>query len=124
MLCRTIAIFYKGIIVNNTSMKALLPTLNIETFVLDLSKNLRSLSLDGFESRLVDKHTLEVDVPMKAGLNSVFEQLTQKQIQVFSMRNKSNRLEELFVRMVESRRAATDDNVTTKHVTGDTNEEA
>jgi ABC-2 type transport system ATP-binding protein len=122
MLCRNIAIIDKGIIVKNTSMKALLATLNIETFVLDLSKNLRSLSLDGFESRLVDKHTLEVDVPMKAGLNSVFEQLTQKQIQVFSMRNKSNRLEELFVRMVESRRAATDDNVTTKHVTGDTNE--
>ncbi|MFT4747623.1 MAG: ABC-2 type transport system ATP-binding protein [Congregibacter sp.] len=122
MLCRNIAIIDKGIIVKNTSMKALLATLNIETFVLDLSKNLRSLSLDGFESRLVDKHTLEVDVPKKAGLNSVFEQLTQKQIQVFSMRNKSNRLEELFVRMVESRRAATDDNVTTKHVTGDTNE--
>ena len=122
MLCRNIAIIDKGIIVKNTSMKALLATLNIETFVLDLSKNLRSLSLDGFESRLVDQHTLEVDVPKKAGLNSVFEQLTQKQIQVFSMRNKSNRLEELFVRMVESRRAATDDNVTTKHVTGDTNE--
>jgi ABC-2 type transport system ATP-binding protein len=122
MLCRNIAIIDKGIIVKNTSMKALLATLNIETFVLDLSKNLRSLSLDGFESRLVDKHTLEVDVPKKAGLNSVFEQLTQKQIQVFSMRNKSNRLEELFVRMVESRRAATDDNVTTKHVTVDTNE--
>ena len=122
MLCRNIAIIDKGIIVKNTSMKALLATLNIETFVLDLSKNLRSLSLDGFESRLVDQHTLEVDVPKKAGLNSVFEQLTQKQIQVFSMRNKSNRLEELFVRMVESRRAATDDNVTTKHVTEDTNE--
>ena len=122
MLCRNIAIIDKGIIVKNTSMKALLATLNIETFVLDLSKNLRSLSLDGFVSRLVDQHTLEVDVPKKAGLNSVFEQLTQKQIQVFSMRNKSNRLEELFVRMVESRRAATDDNVTTKHVTEDTNE--
>ena len=122
MLCRNIAIIDKGIIVKNTSMKALLATLNIETFVLDLSKNLRSLSLDGFESRLVDQHTLEVDVPKKAGLNSVFEQLTQKQIQVFSMRNKSNRLEELFVRMVESRRAAADDNVTTKHVTEDTNE--
>jgi ABC-2 type transport system ATP-binding protein len=110
MLCRNIAIIDKGIIVRNTSMKALLATLNIETFVLDLSKNLSSLTLDGFESRLIDEHTLEVDVLKDAGLNSVFEQLTQKEIQVLSMRNKSNRLEELFVRMVESGRSTVDAN--------------
>jgi ABC-2 type transport system ATP-binding protein len=110
MLCRNIAIIDKGIIVRNTSMKALLATLNIETFVLDLSKNLSSLTLDGFESRLIDGHTLEVDVLKDAGLNSVFEQLTQKEIQVLSMRNKSNRLEELFVRMVESGRSSVDAN--------------
>jgi ABC-2 type transport system ATP-binding protein len=104
-------------------MKALLATLNIETFVLDLSKNLSFLALDGFESRLVDEHTLEVDVPKKVGLNSVFAQLTQKEIQVLSMRNKSNRLEELFVRMVASGKTTEDNNVTTKHVTGDTNEQ-
>ena len=120
MLCRNIAIIDKGIIVKNTSMKALLSTLNIETFVLDLSSNSSSLTLDGFESRLVDEHTLEVEVPKKAGLNSVFEQLTQKDIQVLSMRNKSNRLEELFVRMVESGRATEEDNITTTYVTGDT----
>ncbi|MGS2719186.1 ABC transporter ATP-binding protein [Paraglaciecola aestuariivivens] len=102
MLCRNIAIIDKGKIVQNTSMKALLATLNIETFVLDLSKNIDSLNLDGFESRLLDPHTLEVDVPKESGLNPVFEQLTTKGIQVLSMRNKSNRLEELFVRMVES----------------------
>jgi ABC-2 type transport system ATP-binding protein len=110
MLCRNIAIIDKGIIVRNTSMKALLATLNIETFVLDLSKNLSALTLDGFESRLIDEHTLEVDVLKDAGLNSVFEQLTQKEIQVLSMRNKSNRLEELFVRMVESGRTSVDAN--------------
>jgi ABC-2 type transport system ATP-binding protein len=110
MLCRNIAIIDKGIIVRNTSMKALLATLNIETFVLDLSKNLSALTLDGFESRLIDEHTLEVDVLKDAGLNSVFEQLTQKEIQVLSMRNKSNRLEELFVRMVESGRSSVDAN--------------
>jgi ABC-2 type transport system ATP-binding protein len=103
-------------------MKALLATLNTETFVLDLSKNLPSLILDGFESRLVDEHTLEVDVPKEAGLNSVFEQLTQKEIQVLSMRNKSNRLEELFVRMVESGRVSKDVNSNTKQVVGDANE--
>jgi ABC-2 type transport system ATP-binding protein len=122
MLCRNIAIIDKGIIVNNTSMKALLSTLNIETFVLDLSKNISSLTLEGFESRLVDEHTLEVDVPKESGLNSVFEQLTQKEVQVLSMRNKSNRLEELFVRLVESGRASEEDNSTTKQVKGDTHE--
>lgn len=104
MLCRNIAIIDKGRIVKNTSMKSLLATLNLETFVLDLSKNTGSLSLNGFETRLVDGHTLEVDVPKEVGLNSVFEQLTQLDIQVLSMRNKSNRLEELFVRLVESGR--------------------
>ena len=122
MLCRNIAIIDKGVIVRNTSMRALLATLNIETFVLDLSQNLTSLTLDGFESRLTDEHTLEVDVPKESGLNSVFEQLTQKEIQVLSMRNKSNRLEELFVRMVESGRSSPVDNSTTKQVAEDTNE--
>lgn len=102
MLCRNIAIIDKGKIVQNTSMKALLSTLNIETFVLDLSKNIDSLTLEGFETRLVDAHTVEVDVAKESGLNGVFEQLSQQGIQVLSMRNKSNRLEELFVRMVES----------------------
>lgn len=102
MLCRNIAIIDKGKIVQNTSMKALLSTLNIETFVLDLSKNINSLVLQGFETRIIDEHTLEVDVAKESGLNGVFEQLSQQGIQVLSMRNKSNRLEELFVRMVES----------------------
>ncbi|MFT5840002.1 MAG: ABC-2 type transport system ATP-binding protein [Flavobacteriales bacterium] len=122
MLCRNIAIIDKGIIVKNTSMKALLSTLNIETFVLDLSKNINSLVLDGFESRLIDEHTLEVDVLKESGLNAVFEQLTQKNIQVLSMRNKSNRLEELFVRMVESGRSSTAHSSTTKQAAGDAND--
>lgn len=104
MLCRNIAIIDKGIIVKNTSMKSLLATLNVETFVLDLSENIGSFIIQGFENRLLDEHTLEVDVPKEVGLNSVFEQLTQQGIQVLSMRNKSNRLEELFVRLVESGR--------------------
>ena len=108
MLCRNIAIIDKGKIVQNTSMKALLATLNIETFILDLSKNIDSLTLKGFSSRLIDEHTLEVDVPKESGMNNVFEQLTNLDIQVLSMRNKSNRLEELFVRMVESGRSTSE----------------
>ena len=122
MLCRNIAIIDKGIIVKNTSMKALLATLNIETFVLDLSKNVDALRLDGFTSRLVDEHTLEVDVPKEAGLNGVFEQLSQQDIQVLSMRNKSNRLEELFVRMVESGRTSAPQSSPAETTQGTSNE--
>ncbi|MDU0353697.1 ABC transporter ATP-binding protein [Paraglaciecola aquimarina] len=106
MLCKNIAIIDQGTIVQNTSMKSLLATLNVETFVLDLSSDASSLSLSGITSRLLDERTLEVDVPKESALNTVFQQLTEQNIQVLSMRNKSNRLEELFVRMVESGRAS------------------
>ena len=104
MLCRNIAIIDKGVIVENTSMKALLSQLNMETFILDLPVQTTPPKLDGFAYRNTDDHTLEVDVDKNAGLNGVFEQLTQQGVTVLSMRNKANRLEELFVRMVESGR--------------------
>ena len=104
MLCRNIAIIDKGQIVENTTMKSLLGKLNIETFVLDLPIDTPAPQITGYESRLIDSHTLEVDVPKEAGLNNLFEQLSQQQIQVLSMRNKANRLEELFVRLVEDGR--------------------
>ncbi|WP_100658734.1 ABC transporter ATP-binding protein [Alteromonas flava] len=104
-LCRNIAIIDKGQIVENTSMKALLATLNVETFVLDISPVQQAPSLPNYESRLVDDHTLEVDVHKSEGLNPVFSQLTEQGVQVMSMRNKANRLEELFVRLVESGRS-------------------
>ena len=108
MLCRNIAIINKGPIVENTSMKALLSKLSLETFVLDISvpESAAAPSLSGFESRLIDDHTLEVDVEKTEGLNPVFSQLSEQGIQVMSMRNKSNRLEELFVRLVESAKQA------------------
>lgn len=102
MLCRNIAIINQGVIVENTSMKNLLAKLNVETFVLDIQETDKQIQLSGFESRQLDSHTLEVDVEKKAGLNPVFSQLTEQGIQVMSMRNKANRLEELFVRLVES----------------------
>jgi len=104
MLCRNIAIIDKGLIVENTSMKALLSKLNIETFVLDLQGETADVSLEGFEYRLLDSSTLEVDVAKSDGLNPVFSQLTEQGIQVMSMRNKANRLEELFVSLVEAGR--------------------
>ena len=110
MLCRNIAIIDKGQIVENTSMKALLAKLNVETFVLDLPVQSKAVSLDGYPHRLLDDHTLEVDVPKETGLNDVFTQLTAQGVTVLSMRNKANRLEELFVRMVESGRNEQEEN--------------
>ena len=110
MLCRNIAIINKGTIVENTSMKALLSKLSLETFVLDIKIPEGMTTTDdlltGFKHRLIDDHTLEVDVEKTEGLNPVFTQLSEKGIQVMSMRNKSNRLEELFVRLVESAKQA------------------
>ncbi|MFQ3207025.1 MAG: ABC-2 type transport system ATP-binding protein [Glaciecola sp.] len=102
MLCRNIAIIDKGQIVKNTSMKALLATLNVETYVFDLASGANQISIEGFETRANDDQTLEVDVLKQGGLNPVFEELSKQNIQVMSMRNKSNRLEELFVRLVEA----------------------
>ncbi len=102
MLCRNIGIIDKGVLVECTSMKALLAKLDVETFVFDLSEDIHhEPSLDGVTSRLVDAHTLEVDVAKSHSLNSVFAQLTELGIEVLSMRNKANRLEELFVGLVE-----------------------
>ena len=106
MLCRNIAIINKGIIVENTSMKSLLSKLSIETFVLDIKTTAQAPNLTGFKYRLIDDHTLEVDVEKTEGLNPVFTQLSEQGVQVMSMRNKSNRLEELFVRLVETAKQA------------------
>lgn len=105
-LCRNIAIIDQGSIIENTSIKKLLATLNMETFVLDVvyPAGLTSATLEGFTWRAIDDHSIEVDVEKSQGLNPVFEQLTAQSIQVLSMRNKANRLEELFVNLVEKGR--------------------
>ncbi|EKE87445.1 ABC transporter ATP-binding protein [Idiomarina xiamenensis] len=103
-LCRNIGIIDAGQIVENTSMKKLLSTLNTETFIFDVEQAQPDLQLAGFNYRWSDDFTLEVDVDKSAGLNKVFEQLTAHGCQVISMRNKANRLEELFVDLVEKGR--------------------
>jgi ABC-2 type transport system ATP-binding protein len=101
-LCRNIAIIDHGTIVQNTSMKALLQQLDKEVLILDLNKDLpEAPSIDGYITRLQDAHTLLVEVPKNAGLSRVFKALHDQEIEVMSMRNQSNRLEELFVSMVE-----------------------
>lgn len=105
-LCRNIAIIDKGQIVENTSMKNLLSKLNKETFLLDIAPVDAVITLDGYTFRQTDSHSLEVDVEKAQGLNGVFSALTAQGIQVLSMRNKANRLEELFVSLVENGRGA------------------
>ena len=108
MLCRNIAIIDSGIIVENTDMKSLLAKLDVETFVFDLKPNSAPTALADLSSRVIDDHTLEVDVKKCQTINSVFTELNKQGIEVLSMRNKSNRLEELFVSLVGSGQASTD----------------
>lgn len=101
-LCRRIAIIDQGNIVENTDMKSLLETLQVETFVLDIASPLEHVPIiEGVDMRLKDARTLEVDVPKAAPLNDIFTALSEHGISVMSMRNKANRLEELFMRLVE-----------------------
>ncbi|MDG6266629.1 ABC transporter ATP-binding protein [Glaesserella parasuis] len=97
-LCRNIGIIQQGQIIENTSMKALLAKLETEIFLLDLSEN-RPLVIDGYSFKWVDETTIEVEVNRKQGLNNLFQQLSSQHIEVLSMRNKSNRLEELFMQL-------------------------
>ncbi|MEL7500673.1 MAG: ABC transporter ATP-binding protein [Planctomycetota bacterium] len=108
ILCRRIAIIDQGHIVEDTDKKTLLGKLNVETFVLDLeSAAPESLTLDGYTHRLTDATTLEVVLDREDSLNAVFDQLSGQRINVVSMRNKANRLEELFVELVESNESQT-----------------
>ena len=100
-LCRNIGIIDHGSIVENTSMKALLKTLHVETFLLDLGSPQQGVPvLEGYPVALVDPLTLEVQVEKSQGINALFAQLAAQGVEVLSLRNKTNRLEELFVSLV------------------------
>ncbi|MDX9667650.1 ABC transporter ATP-binding protein [Pseudomonas sp. P5_152] len=101
-LCRNIGIIDHGTIVENTSMRNLLGQLHVETFLLDLKHDMQvAPQLIGYPSRLIDSHTLEVQVDKAVGITALFAQLATQNIEVLSLRNKTNRLEELFVSLVE-----------------------
>ncbi len=101
-LCRHIAIIDRGEIIENTRMQTLLGRLHLETFVLDLRQPLASLpEIPGYPLRRLDEFTLEADVSKDRGLNDLFRQLSAHGIEVSSLRNKANRLEELFLRLVD-----------------------
>ena len=100
-LCRNIAIIDHGRIVENTNMRQLLSRLDTQTLVLDLAQPLTAApTLAGFVARLTDDRTLEVEVTRETSINSLFAALSTQNINVVSLRNKTNRLEELFIRLV------------------------
>ena len=101
-LCRNIAIIDKGRIVKNTSIKNLIKQLNKETFILDLKGEIEGINpIEGYPLNIVDSSTVEVSIDKNKSLNQLFNQLTLEGIEIVSMRNKANRLEELFIDMVE-----------------------
>jgi ABC-2 type transport system ATP-binding protein len=101
-LCRNIAIINHGLIAERDRMSSLLRKLHTETFVLNLREALGSVPVvPGYAFDLVDDHTLEVEVSKEQSLNEVFAKLSDLGIGVLSMRNKVNRLEELFMKLVE-----------------------
>lgn len=101
MLCRNIGIIQSGELIENTSMKALLSKLQFETFIFDLAPYDKKPEIIGYTSVLEDERTLAVEVERDQGVNGIFEQLSAQGIKVLSMRNKSNRLEELFLKITE-----------------------
>ena len=101
-LCRNIGIIDHGRIVENTSMRELLGKLHVETLLLDLKDaQLLPPQLLGYPAQMLDAHTLEVQVEKSQGITELFRQLANQNIEVLSLRNKTNRLEELFVSLVE-----------------------
>jgi ABC-2 type transport system ATP-binding protein len=102
-LCRNIAIIDHGKIIVNTAMRSLLAKLDVETFVLDLTNACVELpEVDGVKLTRIDDHTLEAEMSRSHDLNSLFAALSARGITVISMRNKANRLEELFVRLIDA----------------------
>lgn len=102
MLCRHIAIIDHGIIVEHARTRDLLTRLQVETFELNLRGDTGgTVEVPGYTIRQTDASTLEVEVSKEQSINELFVQLAAKGIEVISMRNKVNRLEELFVRLVE-----------------------
>ncbi|WP_022952710.1 ABC transporter ATP-binding protein [Leucothrix mucor] len=100
-LCRNIAIINKGNIVENTSMRALLSHLQMETFILDLKNPVTEIPETGeFVLRKINDTTLEVELNKEYSINRIFEVLNTHDIRVMSLRNKTNRLEELFIELV------------------------
>ena len=106
-LCKNIAIIDKGRIIEDTTMKALLSKLGTQSYVLDLAAPCTSLPEPGrFNLRQTDPLTLEADITRDESINELFLYLSANGVNISSMRNKSNRLEELFIRLLNDKNQA------------------
>lgn len=101
-LCRNIGIINQGELVINTSMKKLLSRLDKETFILDVDSSIQLPKSSEYSLKALDESTVELELANSQSLNEVFELLTARGISVKSLRNKSNRLEELFLELVKN----------------------
>tara|TARA_B100001939_G_C16549368_1_gene449695 strand:- start:17 stop:526 length:510 start_codon:yes stop_codon:yes gene_type:complete len=107
-LCKKIAIIDEGKIIEDTNMKDLLTKLDSETFIFDLTENLEvapELKFSDISTRLIDQRSIEITLPANRDVNDVFHELDIKGIKVASMRNKTNRLEQLFMSRIEESNA-------------------
>ncbi len=101
-LCRKIAIIDQGKIIENATMSDLLNRLQREIFLLDLKQSItKAPNLKNYAAKLVDEQTIEVEVSREQGINPLFSALSELGLEVLSMRNKQNRLEQLFVDLVQ-----------------------
>jgi ABC-2 type transport system ATP-binding protein len=98
-LCKNIAIINHGHIIENTSMNTLLNKLDVETFVLNVDTALKTPLQLSFHHQVIDSHILEIDIKKGTSFNQVFAELSALNIQIISMHNKTNRLEELFLHL-------------------------
>ena len=111
--CRNIAIIDEGRIIENDSMVNVVRKLKREVFVLALEESLREApTLPGYEVRLRNEHEIDVEVVQEQGLNALFEVISAQNLHVTSMRSRSNRLEELFMRLVDEKGQASADGET------------
>ena len=102
-LCRNIAIIDSGKIIEHSDMASLLTRLHVDYFILDLAQPVKNLVLEGFEVTQSSEKVIEIGVPKERNLNDLFAQLNAANIQVESMKNKSNRLEQLFINLIDSK---------------------
>ncbi|KAF3982892.1 MAG: ABC transporter ATP-binding protein [Methylococcales symbiont of Hymedesmia sp. n. MRB-2018] len=101
-LCRNIAIINEGVIIEKSGMSELLARVNKDQIVLNLDSPISEIpSIEGYEFALSDSKSLNVTVPKNKSLNPLFQQLTEKNIKVLSLKNKTNRLEQLFMDLVK-----------------------
>lgn len=106
-LCRNVAIIDKGTIIRKSTIKALLRELNRESFIVDFDADISSCpDLGDYPAKLVDGNSIEVSVEKGKPLNQLFARFDELGLRVTSMRNKSNRLEEMFVTMLDTNREA------------------